>query len=94
MDLVFLAILSGILGIISRAYLDSKSSKLIFYHSILISPFLGYYAYLKRILLLIRNVEGYFAFGFVFFMYGWVLSDILESICFIAKAKLRKYVRH
>jgi hypothetical protein len=92
MDLVFLAMLSGILGIISRAYLDNKSSKLIFFHSIFISPFLGYYAYLKGISSIPFDLKLYFVLGFLFFACGWVLSDVLESIVFILKRK--KHAKH
>jgi hypothetical protein len=92
MGLVFLAMFFGILGIISRAYLDNKSTKLIFYHSIFISPFLGYYAYSKNIPSIPLDPKTYLAFGFIFFACGWVFSDILESIVFIAKRRI--HVKH
>jgi membrane associated rhomboid family serine protease len=90
MSSVFLAMFFGILGIIFRAYLDNKSTKLVFYHSIFISPFLGYYAYLKSIPSI--DLKTCFFLGFFFFIFGWVFSDVLESIVFIAKGG--KHAKH
>ena len=84
LELVFLASLSGIIGLLIRAALENETSKFCLYHSIIIGILLGIYAYYHPIILAFTTGQ-YVGFSIVFMALGWVASDVMDSIVYIIR---------
>jgi hypothetical protein len=87
-ELVLLASIMGVFGVLTRAALEKESAKFCFFHSIIIAVLIviftfltGFYVDDSQILQLqLRQFAGFSVF---FAMSGYVLSDIIESITFL-----------
>ena len=84
LELIFLASLSGIIGLLIRAALEKESSKFCLYHSLVIGILIGIYTYYHPIALAF-TIGQYIGFSIVFMAFGWVASDVLDSIVYIIR---------
>jgi hypothetical protein len=90
LELIFLSVLSSVFGVMTRAYLEKESARFIFYHSLSIGIISGIYSILSGpIAPLPFTIWQYVATFIFFFMSGYVLSDIIESITFIISRRRR-----
>jgi hypothetical protein len=90
LEIVLLAALSGVIGILIRAAMGGKSAMLCLIHSLVIGIILGVYAFYHIPValasgILVLTARQYAIMFSVFAMFGYVASDVLESLTFIAK---------
>lgn len=85
LELVLLASVSGIIGLLTRAALENESSKFCLFHSIAIGILIGIYAYYHPPIPLEMTIGQYIAFSMIYAAFGWVASDVLDSIVFIIR---------
>lgn len=85
LELIFLASLSGIIGLLIRAALENETSKFCLYHSLVIGILIGIYAYYHPPITLTLTTGQYIGFSIVFMAFGWVASDVLDSLVYIVR---------
>jgi len=83
LELMFLASLSGIIGVLFRAALENETARFCFYHSIIIAFVIAIYFFFNPMLL--YNSYGYSAVFLFFSLFGYAASDILNSIVFVIR---------
>jgi hypothetical protein len=90
LEIVFLASLSGIIGLLVRAAMKKQSSEFCLYHSLIIGTLLGIYTYYHTPAalasgILVLTTKQYVQISIIFAVFGYVASDVLESLTYIVK---------
>jgi hypothetical protein len=86
MELALLASSIGIIGMLIRAALENESSKFCLFHAVAIGIFAGLYAFYQvNFTIYPVPFKGYVSLFFVFLMFGWAASDLLDSIVFVIR---------
>lgn len=91
LEAVFLAAFSGMLGASVRALLEKEKSKFYLYNCIPTGLVMGIYSlFYNPFTALPPTTCRFFGAFFIFFMASYVLSDIIDSIVFILKARRKR----
>ena len=85
LEIVFFASASSIIGLLVRAAMKKESARFCLYHSLIIGSLLGIYTYYQAPTLSILTTVQYIWIFIIFAIFGYVLSDVLESLTYIIK---------
>ena len=85
MELTLLASVIGIIGMLIRAALENESSKFCLFHAIAIGILAGLFAFYSIIQVQPFHAKDYAIFTGIFLMFGWAVSDVLDSIVFVIR---------
>jgi len=90
LEIAFLASLSGIIGLLVRAAMKKESARFCLYHSLIIGTLLGIYAYNHTFAIYATSIfmltaSQYVQTSIVFAVFGYVASDVLESLTYIVR---------
>jgi inner membrane protein involved in colicin E2 resistance len=88
---VFVVAIASFFGTLLRALLKERKRSISFYLclSVFIGICFGLFSFFARIRIFepLLSFKSYLGIFFVFFMLGWVLSDLFETFIFVAKRK-------
>jgi hypothetical protein len=86
LEIALLASLIGIIGMLIRAALENETSKFCLLHGVCIGIFAGLYAFFQvTVTIYPLPIKGYIGLTIFFLMFGWVASDVLDSIIFVIR---------
>jgi hypothetical protein len=85
LELILLASVSGIIGLLIRAALENETSKFCLYHSIAIGTAAGIFAYFNPDIIPLITTGQHIGFSIFFAMFGYAASDVLDSIVYIIR---------